>query len=137
MLPLTITEADIIDFATRWSKLMAAGDMQAACDLLDEPNGGGDWWTPKMLRECVEVEHFGPGTIFSRLHPEGVVYSDPEMVQRTCPSRQHQVCPFGKDGYCLDWELPLNGEWSDLTAQFRFSRSPEGFRVCIYDIHVM
>jgi hypothetical protein len=136
MLPLTITEDDIVAFARRWSKLLAAGEFQAACDLLDEPRGGGVWWTPQLLRECIEIDHYGPGTIFSRLHPEGVIYSDPDVVEMTSPSR-HFGGQFGPDGYELCWDLPLNGEWSDITALFQLTRTPEGFLICLYDLHVM
>jgi hypothetical protein len=48
------------------------------------------------------------------------------------------VVPF-KDGsgYSVEHDVPLNGEWSDLTAQFEFvGKSPE-FEVILHDLHVL
>jgi hypothetical protein len=137
MLPLTLDSAGVEAFAFSWSELMAVGEMQAACDLLDEPRGDGRRWTPELLRESIEIDHFGPGTVFSKMHPDGVIYSDPHAVQSKSPHRNVVGRLDDGEGYWLDWDLPLNGEWSDLTAQFLFTRSDEGFRVCLYDLHVM
>jgi hypothetical protein len=40
-------------------------------------------------------------------------------------------------GFQFDYDLPLNGEWSDLTAQFEFLRRSDGYAVVLHDIHVL
>ena len=40
-------------------------------------------------------------------------------------------------GYSVEHDVPLNGEWSDLTAQFEFVRFPKGYAVVLHDLHVM
>ena len=40
-------------------------------------------------------------------------------------------------GYWLDHDMPLNGEWSDLTAQFEFQARSDGFDVVLLDLHVL
>ena len=40
-------------------------------------------------------------------------------------------------GYSFEYDLPLSGEWSDLTAQFEFLRRPSGYAVVLHDIHVL
>ena len=42
-----------------------------------------------------------------------------------------------QSGYRLDHDVPLNGQWSDLTAQFEFLRRPGGFAVVLHDLHVL
>jgi len=40
-------------------------------------------------------------------------------------------------GYNLEFDIPLNGEISDLTAEFEFNRKNSKFEVVLHDIHVM
>jgi hypothetical protein len=40
-------------------------------------------------------------------------------------------------GYAVDHAVPLNGEWSDLTAQFEFLEEADGFAVVLHDLHVL
>jgi hypothetical protein len=40
-------------------------------------------------------------------------------------------------GFSLYHAVPLNGEWSDLTAQFEFLRRPNGLAVVLHDLHVL
>jgi hypothetical protein len=40
-------------------------------------------------------------------------------------------------GGTVDLDLPLDGEWSDLTAQFEFAPVPGGTAVSLYDLHVL
>lgn len=90
-----------------------------------------------MLRHEIEVEHFGPGTVFARIHPKGVLYCDPDMLPPPLDT-QNQVGALDNGiSYWLDWDLPLNGEWSDLTAQFEFIRTADGYRVCLHCLHVL
>lgn len=46
---------------------------------------------------------------------------------------------FYKDnsGLTVDYDLPLNGEWSDLTAIFSFKSKDGGFAFYLDDIHVL
>jgi hypothetical protein len=39
---------------------------------------------------------------------------------------------------CREWlDLPLDGTWSDLTAQFEFGPHEGGTAVALYDLHVL
>jgi len=37
----------------------------------------------------------------------------------------------------LDYDVPLNGWYSDLTAQFEFNPRADGFAATLHDFHVM
>jgi hypothetical protein len=37
----------------------------------------------------------------------------------------------------VDVDLPLNGEWSDLTAQFEFEPVDRGIALSLYDLRVL
>src|SRR5690349_9014608 len=109
----------LIAFVRQWLRLMAAGRCQEACDMIDVPNCYGITWTPQRIRLTVE-EAFGTGSRFRSQHPEGIRWSNPDDLVE---ERQPDVWPHGHDGYRLDHEVPLNGEWSDLTAQFEFQKT--------------
>jgi hypothetical protein len=40
-------------------------------------------------------------------------------------------------GWTVDYDIPLDGEWGDLTAQFSFKKAGDSFVVKLNDIHVM
>ena len=41
-------------------------------------------------------------------------------------------------GYAIDYDIPLDGEWGDLTAQFSLKNETQGlYRICLYDLHVL
>ncbi len=40
-------------------------------------------------------------------------------------------------GYRLDHDVPINGEWSDLTTQFEFLNWPNGYAMVLQDLHVL
>jgi len=37
----------------------------------------------------------------------------------------------------VEYDLPLNGAWSDLTAIFGLRRLPDGLALELYDIHIL
>ena len=127
-------EQDIIAFVKQWMKLLAEDRLDEACRLFDEPNSYGMVWTPDMIREVVTTT-FSPDSLFYELHPEGPVFTDPYELEE---QRDREVY-LSDDGttYYFDYAIPLNHEWSDLTAQFEFRRRLNGLAVVLHDLHVM
>jgi hypothetical protein len=37
----------------------------------------------------------------------------------------------------IDFDVPLDGEWSDLTAQLEVIAVPDGWALFLYDLHVL
>ena len=128
-------EKAILDFARRWMKLLADNRIDEACALLDEPNYYGIVWTPDSIKETVH-ETFSPDTRFYNYHPEGPIFTDPYELEAQ-RDREEPIEFDDGSGYHLDYDIPLNGEWSDLTAQFKFLKRPNGYAVILYDLYVM
>ncbi len=53
------------------------------------------------------------------------------------PVPRHEVDRDGADRGFIWFDLPLNGEWSDLTATFWFMPSDDGTVIALDDLHVM
>jgi hypothetical protein len=127
-------EVTIREFVREWTKLLAQERLEEACALLDEPNCYGLVWTPERILEVVH-DTFSPGTHFHHFHPEGPVFTDPDELEAQ-NDREVWARDDGTE-YGFDYDLPLNHEWSDLTAQFEFHKRPNGFAVVLHDLHVM
>lgn len=126
-------ENAILDFVKRWMKLLADNRLEEACTMLDEPSQQGIVWTPNMIRELVN-EIFNSDTVFYNYHPEEPVFSDPYELEE---QKDRGALELDDGGYAFDYNVPLNGEWSDLTAQFEFKKRPDGYAVVLHDLHVM
>ena len=133
MLPLSVSPAnEIRSFVRHWMKLLAEGRLHEACRLLDEPNSYGLVWTPERLMTVLR-DNLGEGTRFGIHHPEGPQFTDPDEL----PDQAHEVGILeGDKGYWFDYDLPLNHERSDLTAQFEFLKKPHGYAVVLHEFHV-
>lgn len=115
-------------------KLLAEGRFDDACNLLDEPNSYGVHWTPELIKQTLR-DTFGLDSFFYQIHPEGPVFTDPSRLEAQPNAEIIEF--YDKSGYAFDCDLALNGEWSDLTAQFEFLKRPSGYAVVLHDLHVM
>ena len=129
-----------VSMIRQWFRLLARDRWEQAIAMIGRPKRYGIGWTVEIVRRAIEVETFGPGTRFRTAHPEGIVYSDPDTMTEPPDFWQkwagiHHL----KDGtgFAIDYPVPLNGEWSDLTAQFSFLRQPGGYEVELEDLHVL
>lgn len=124
----------IVAFGKGWMKLLAEGRVEEACALLDEPNTYGILWTPRLILETVN-SIFSPESRFHETHPEGPIFTNPFELEEQIGI---EVVEFDdKSGYAFDYNVPLNGEWSDLTAQFEFLKRSDGYAVVLHDLHVL
>ena len=136
MLDLSISpEERIITFAKNWLRMLSEGHLEKACGLLDGPNHYGIVWTPEAIKREI-AETFSPDTRFYLFHPEGPIFTDPYELEPQANSGA--VGKFNNNsGYWIDYDMPFNHEWSDLTAQFEFHKTPEGYAVILLDLHVL
>lgn len=87
-----------------------------------------------MLLDSIEGT-FAPGTRFRIEHPNGPVFS-PASTANGMPHLS--IIPFvDGTGYAVHHDVPLNGTFSDLTAQFEFTWAGTGLQVALYDLDVM
>lgn len=133
MLPLESKPTAMVTFVAQWFELLAHGDTDAAIARLDEPNCYGITWTAAAIANVL-AETFGHARYLQR-HPEGPRFTTPA----TAFGRLHVDVTELDDGsgYLVDHDVPLNEEWSDLTAQFEFLRRDSGYAVVLHDLHVL
>jgi hypothetical protein len=126
------TEAQLIAFARTWFRLLARGEWDAALAMLDEPNSHGIRWTRESISTLLH-ETFGPDTRFAAEFG-APSFSDPDLASGT---EHHSFGEFDAGGFWLDHDVPLNGMFSNLTAQFEFHPRAVGFAAVLHDLHVM
>lgn len=123
------------EFVRQWFKLLAVGRIEEASRQLDEPNGYGIRWTPHEIQDAIELA-FGEGCWFRKEHPGGLKLSDPDQALGTRYNYDVIELDDGS-GFTGHYDVPLNGVWSDLTAQFEFLKRSGGYAVVLHDLHVL
>jgi hypothetical protein len=79
------------------------------------------------------ADTFGPETRFAAAFGPPV-FSDPDSA------KGHSHPSFGRldaGGFWLDHDVPLNGAFSDLTAQFEFESRRDRYAVIVHDLRVL
>ncbi|OOG36229.1 hypothetical protein [Rhodanobacter sp. C05] len=119
-------EAAFRELVFRWFALLAQGQAAEAMALIDESNSYGIKWEPEHLSSA--LRSYGGNSILP-------VVTSPSSAS----GQQHAslTALADRSGYAYVHDLPLNGQWSDLTAQFEFLKRPNGFAVVLHDIHVL
>ena len=128
-LPGDATDDQIIEFVTQWVELLADERYAEALALVAPAPDPAYRLTPEQLETLIRnygsFEPMADGSTFRVTSPseaQGKQYVD--GVHRFDEPRVAD----GAIGH-LDYDLPLNGEWSDLTAQF--SLVPDGDRLLV------
>lgn len=128
------TEAELVSHVRRWLNLLGAGQVSEACRELDEPNTYGTRWTPEDVRRAVDTA-FPEGSRFRKANPDGPLFS---MVDAVSGDGRPSVVPFGDgSGYAVEHDVPLNGQYSDLTAQLVFLWRGNNLAFILHDLHVL
>ena len=108
-----------------WLQQLSAGNWHEVLGMLDEPNSYGVKWGEAEIRSSLDE--------YSRSKTWAV--TDPNSLDVSGHTS------FGEfndgSGYWFDYDIPLNGEWSDLTAQFEFKKRGDGYALVLHDIHVL
>ena len=125
-------EEQLVAFARAWFRHLARAEWDAALKMIDEPNTYGIRWTQESIAALLE-NTFGPETRFvAEFGPPA--FSDPDSAS----GRPHSSFgEFNAGGYWLDHDVPLNGAFSDLTAQFHFEPRQGGYAAVLQDLHVL
>jgi hypothetical protein len=124
-------ERQLVAFARTWFGLLARADWETALRMIDEPSPHGSSWTREMITALV-ADTFGPDTRFAAEYGPPML-SDPESAKGD-PHPNFGRLDAG--GFWLDHAVPLNGVFSDLTAQFEFEPRQDGYAVILHDLHV-
>jgi hypothetical protein len=115
------------DFARSWIRLLSIGKLGEAIKQIDAPNSYGVEWSAKSIQKVLE-DYVGEGVEFS--------ITDPNEMEGD--GRPNLFMFNGLQGFAFDLNLPINGEWSDLTVQFEFIKKGKGYySVILNDINVL
>lgn len=133
------TDQAVRSVVERWVGLLVEERFDEAMEML----GPSGTWTPELLAAVVRnygsIEPRDDGRTFCVTAPtatkEGgdarfdVTWLDPPLTNRL----DYAPDLLGHARY----DLPLDGQWSDLTATFEIVELPEGAVLALDDVHVM
>lgn len=141
ILPTDVSDDQILALCREWAELVAADWLDDALRLLWVPPDydPSQHWTPESLRTY--IENYGSWEPLT----DGSRWRITSFVSVRLPADRPAFRPVAdvfRDGRNtragrVDVDLPLNGEWSDLTAQFEFRPVRDGIAVSLYDLHVL
>jgi hypothetical protein len=112
------------EYALSFFELIALGDWAGALASIDHPTSYGRTWTRADIEH--EIATYGSGNLN---------LTSPTSV----PGEPHISTGYFNDGsgFYYDIAVPLDGRWSDLTAQFEFRKQENLYAVVLEDIHVL
>jgi hypothetical protein len=112
------------EYALSFFELIALGDWAGALARIDRPTSYGRTWT----RADIEHEIAAYGSCNLNVTSPTSATGEP-----------HTSTGHFNDGsgFYFDFAVPLDGQWSDLTAQFEFRKHANGYAVVLEDIHVL
>ena len=112
-------------FVRNWIKLLSQGRFDEAFAQIDEPNQYGIKWTAGKFLKV--ISDYSRGKKYK--------IDNPDLINGD--GRPSLVAFKNASGYSFDYDLPLNGNWSDLTLQFEFQKRSEDFAVILHDVHTL
>jgi hypothetical protein len=125
------SDDDILHFVEAWMDDLARGDYAAAFQRTEHDPYYE--WTPDLMRSVIHgyglPEPHPCGTVFSVTSRQSALGGPPRRTvdrDAICPGALAEVW----------YDLPLNGQWSDLTATFRIEPRDNGSVVVLQEIHV-
>lgn len=120
----------VTKFIKDWTKLLSEGKYQEALDLLDQSANNKDnfVWTKEILKE-VFLDYGKIGRM--------PIINDPYLM-----GKEGNFIDFFQyddgSGWAVDYDIPLDGERGNLTAQFSFNKiSGEMYSIFLQELHVM
>jgi hypothetical protein len=141
LLTATATDDEVVSLCREWVELVAADRLGEAIALLWVPPDydQSQHWTPESLRRY--IENYGSRTPMR----DGSQWRITSTATARVPADRLGFAPradvvrLREDPRAgsVDFDVPLNGEWSDLTAQFEFRPIEGGTAVSLYDLHVL
>ena len=139
LLPTDASNDEVLNIIRDWVERLVADDMEAAYAMLhhytDEP------WTSDFLR--IWVSNYGSKTPFADGRTYHITSWKNATVSADGPNDHYQDVERWKQSTIngsvgeVHYDLPLNGEWSDLTAIFPLVIRDGYLALQLDDIHVL
>jgi hypothetical protein len=130
-LPVNPNDDEVLAVIDAWIADLSREDYQAA--FLRTEHDPYYKWTPQLLKEVIcgygLPEELPDGRTFKVIYPRDANKRPPyRLVERN-------VAPLSIAN--VRASLPLNGEWSDLTAGFRVEKRGDGSVIILEEVHVL
>ena len=159
ILPITATKADLINLLIEWTELLAKENYTEALDMFLSDNFEFEW-TPKLLEQAVygygctgytreeALETFGrcDYVVTSILENENKdeIIKNIDISFFTITDEEGKALGVGVKDYTSVvgdihyFDIPINGEMSDLTAKFWIKKVDEhNITLAFQDMHMM
>lgn len=140
-LPANATDKEILEVARKWAAVLARQDYDAAFAMTaHDPYFR---WTPDLIKAVIQgyglPEPRWDGKIFRVTPIESAVGGPPPPPRHEVKyyEQPHPISETDQMAVGEVWfDLPLNGEWSDLTVTFKICRSEDRTVLVLNEIHV-
>ncbi len=117
-------ESELKAYCQKWLAFLSVGDFANAGNLVDARNCYNLSWGKKEIIDVL-TDYYGESINFD-IHHYDIADCEPNFLERN------------DGGLLYDFNLPINGELTDLTVQFEFNpKQNSQFEVVIHDIHVL
>ena len=132
MLSVNSTDEEILSHIEEWVSALAEEDYESAYKRTKHDPYYE--WTPELIKNVIN------GYGLPEPHPSGETFKVTPIKEAKGETPRQEVDrgPYDGDrfGYVY-YDLPLNGEWSDLTASFRLEKQDKDLVITLEEIHVM
>ena len=131
--PKEASDEELLDGVKKWVDLLAEARFSEAYNLTAHDSYYE--WTPDLIRSVIA----GYGMPHEQGDPEHRISKIVETEGGGAPDwwvdRWENAEPSNRLGF-VSFYLPLDGEWSDLTATFEVLRNKDHLVLVLQDIHV-
>ena len=138
-LPVSANDDQILQLAREWAEALSREDYQAAYDIT--AHDPYYQWTPDLMRTVIQnygsTEPLADGSI-CRVTPIDTAHGGPtprHLVERDAAA----ISPESNGARSIGsvwFDIPLDGEWSDLTATFEIRSEEDLLHLVLNEIHV-
>jgi hypothetical protein len=133
--PVSASDTDLFAVVKQWAEVLAAEQYEQAYGMTAHIPYYR--WTPDLIRQVIE------GYGLPEPHPRGPFRVTPSAQAsgdryELVAERYEEPIPSGAIGAIgeIRFNLPLNGEWSDLTARLTIHPVEQHLVLCLDEIHV-
>jgi hypothetical protein len=126
------TDQQIINLVTSWVNCLATENYEKAFEYIKHDPYYK--WSPELLELVIN------GYGLPEPHPSGKVFKVTSPENATGRPGYKRIDRVAEIESCVGYvyyDLPLNGQWSDLTASFRLEAINNELCMVLEDIHVM
>lgn len=126
-------EIDVINFVRKFVNLLAEEKYVEAFEMTY--NNLEREMSPDLIKALIEGYGFAEPVENNTEPPLRVTH----LSKMNVPEPKHQIDWYKSEREigAVHYDLPLNGEWSDLTAIFDIYNVENGIALSLYDIHVL